>query len=432
MHASLLILAASPAASTDVLSSMLQGFNNVDDYPPARQGGVADYPPMELQLFTEEQATAWGARCLDGSPSGYYYREGAEKDSFAIFLDGGGLCTSGKDCKNRANTSLGSSKFWSSTSQDYSNILSADPSYNPFANWTHVRVPYGSGDVYIGSQKKPNLYGLYFSGHNTMEAIVSDLKNRSGFGSAKRVLLSGSSAGGIGTFQNADWLGEQLSPDTVYRASPQAGAYFSNDFIKLFPQYASDILNGTLVNSTSIMADYLVTFYGGTIGKEAVHLDKSCMEAKPLIEKHTCWSAAEHYPYIKTPLFVAQNRFDKNQAGAVMGINWWKYPEGDKHDAEVAAYKRYFGERTVGGIAAEVMNGGKKQTDGLFMPSCWAHGENLCMLRNSSIVKGVTYREALDDWFAGRGKVSHLLVDDCNTVQGTLDPCNPSCACHEP
>ena len=71
-------------------------------------------------------------------------------------------------------------------------------------------VPHGSGDVYIGTQRTRNKDGLFFAGHNTLEAVVSDLRNRSGFGAARRVLLSGRSAGGIGVFQNADWLGAQL------------------------------------------------------------------------------------------------------------------------------------------------------------------------------------------------------------------------------
>ena len=67
-------------------------------------------------------------------------------------------------------------------------------------------VPYSSGDVWIGVQKSANLMGLHFAGHNTLEAMVHTLLNTTAFGSAKRVLLSGASAGGIGTFQNADWL----------------------------------------------------------------------------------------------------------------------------------------------------------------------------------------------------------------------------------
>ena len=80
----------------------------------------------------------------------------------------------------RAKGNLGSSTGWAPTHTDAQNILSTDASFNPFANWTHVFVPYGSGDVYIGTQRKPGIDGLYFAGHNTMEAVLDHLLNTTG------------------------------------------------------------------------------------------------------------------------------------------------------------------------------------------------------------------------------------------------------------
>ena len=54
----------------------------------------------------------------------------------------------------------------------------------------------------------------------------------------------------------------------------------------------------------------------------APFLDESCMEAHAAAP-HQCWSSAYHYPYINTPLFVSQNKFDSNQAGAIFGLDWW-------------------------------------------------------------------------------------------------------------
>ena len=113
-----------------------------------------------------------------------------------------------------------------------------------------------------------------------------------------------------------------------------------------------------------------------------------------------------------------------------MGGNWWPYPKGDaEHALALAEYMRYFGARTVSGIADAVLHGPKNSTDGLFMPSCHEHGYNLCMHKNSSLVNGVHFRDALEDWFEGRGKVPHLLLDDCNAMEGTGDPCNSWCGC---
>ena len=67
----------------------------------------AEFPaadPMKRILFSDEATHFFGARCLDGSSSGYYYRPGTGKDasSFAIFLEGGGLCVEPIDCLERA------------------------------------------------------------------------------------------------------------------------------------------------------------------------------------------------------------------------------------------------------------------------------------------------------------------------------------------
>ena len=47
--------------------------------------------------------------------------------------------------------------------------------------------------------------------------------------------------------KNADWLGEQLDVKdgkVNYKATPQCGGFFPNEFLKIMPQYASGILNG--------------------------------------------------------------------------------------------------------------------------------------------------------------------------------------------
>jgi hypothetical protein len=50
------------------------------------------------------------------------------------------------------------------------------------------------------------MLGLYFSGHLNIEAVLMYLSANSGLNNAAHVLLSGSSAGGIGTFTHADYL----------------------------------------------------------------------------------------------------------------------------------------------------------------------------------------------------------------------------------
>lgn len=59
----------------------------------------------------------------------------------------------------------------------------------------------------------------------SFEAIVEDLVANYGLGDATHVMLTGSSAGGLGTFHNVDLLAERL-PNAVVKGAPVAGWFF--------------------------------------------------------------------------------------------------------------------------------------------------------------------------------------------------------------
>ena len=81
-----------------------------------------------------------------------------------------------------------------------------------------------------------------------------------------------------------------------------------------------------------------------------------------------CWSAQIHYSYIETPLFIAQNAFDQNQIGDILGVDWWPFKNSTKgtlfrvgrylacHDSNeifllVEQFKVLFGEFMVNGTS---------------------------------------------------------------------------------
>ena len=45
----------------------------------------------------------------------------------------------------------------------------------------------------------------------------------------------------------------------------------------------------------------------------------------PCQDPYVCWSASVHYKYIETPLYIAQNVFDQNQIGSILGVDWWPF-----------------------------------------------------------------------------------------------------------
>eukprot|EP01084_Bolivina_argentea_P242862 407284_1 len=97
-------------------------------------------------------------------------------------------------------------------------------------------------------------------GHLLFKSIIQDLStNKSlNFLDASHVLLYGTSAGGIGTYTNADWLlnyfkSESKNQDLVYKAAPVAGFHYIGNATDeqqtpLLPPYDyPDWVNGTEV-----------------------------------------------------------------------------------------------------------------------------------------------------------------------------------------
>ena len=52
--------------------------------------------------------------------------------------------------------------------------------------------------------------GLHTTGHYNVKAVLDHLANTTAFKHADNLLLSGGSAGGIGVFHNADFVGDYI------------------------------------------------------------------------------------------------------------------------------------------------------------------------------------------------------------------------------
>ena len=117
--------------------------------PPVPHTAAPSTLPSSLVLLDNAKFPL--ARCLDGSPSGYYWRSAApgsnDTNKFLIVLEGGGLCTGNDDCTARAATDLGSSRGWSPTFDWSSTPLTTADAGNSFRGWNTlwVKVRFGGG-----------------------------------------------------------------------------------------------------------------------------------------------------------------------------------------------------------------------------------------------------------------------------------------------
>jgi len=353
---------------------------------------------MNKVLFTTQYSQQSGARCLDGSVSGYYFEAASATENatkWVFFLEGGGACWTYTDCKQRSLTALGSSNLWTATHTDTSNVLSSNVSNNPaWATWNHVYVPYCGGDVHSGQKNTTTWNELYFSGYLTVRAVFNQLINQNGLKGATQVLLSGSSAGGIGTFVHANGLFDLL-PNALVKAEPQGGWFFPN------VTYYANWKNGTFVQLPDPTINALWDGY----------LDPACVKDHPGNLSSLCGTIDVAYSYVRAPLFVSENKFDTNQIYTQLGC--------PQNGPDTNNYLAYFGKGMRASVQ-KVLDSPKK--DGIFLMSCAEHTSNTG-LNSPTQVQGRTQRSSIIDWFFNGNSAPHQLIDNC---AGDL-PCNPTC-----
>lgn len=389
--------------------------------------------PLHKVTLPPAYKDKYGASCLDGTPFAYYVRKAPDlTDKWIIFLQGGGLCIEPFDCRNRQTSYQGSSSENYGWGYNYTivtdgaqDMLSDDPELNPsFYNYNHVFMPYCTGDTWSGQRYTPlsDNNQFYFAGHGNVNATVAHLKVTQGLSTATDVLLSGSSAGGIGSFHNADYFYEHYFSSAVnVKTAPISGAYFPGPVV-FYPEYLLGV--DTPVNS--LASKYLSWWF-------QTALDESCMAALGPEDAYQCWDYSVSYDHISAPLFIAENRFDSNQIEDVLLC----LTCGSENTSYTNGFIEQFGDTMSTGLLSTVLGDvGLAKGDGLFSPSCYDHTSAFCMQGGQVVLEmdeaggavEVRLQDVLPVWFAegassDGGKYQH--VDTCVSDM----PCNAHCYC---
>ena len=387
---------------------------------------------LTLTLLSDTIPAAKGGRCMDGSMTGYYFRQGVDTDTFVIFMHGSGGCSSQGTCKKWAAEKGSSKDFARTQSGDHAGVAGGDCATNPyFCNATAAIVPYCTGDSHRGNRTVASeaTFGWIFDGHASFVAVIEELISTRGLGKAKRVLLTGSSAGGIGVFYNLDWLAARL-PGADVKGAPMAGWFFPaalpGDLADVYPPSDFSHFNagthGNQFNDPSQLQAYVALYDMRGV------FSADCMAAQPAGQWWACFSVHKQYPYVKTPVFVIENQFDTSQIYAADG-HIPKQPTS----AEAAAVQRYvamYGE-AMRNSTAQVLNNAsvakKRVPDGLFLPSCFQHPVDVTEQIAPPGGPPQAWPLLLGDWFFEQNALQqyHRLVESCPTGL----PCNPLPIC---
>ena len=252
---------------------------------------------MELTLLD-----APGARCLDGSPAGFYHRRGRQ-DRWVLYLEGGGWCYTPAQCRHRArNEHTGSSLEWPRTWAGAKfGPLSDSATINPeFHDASHVFVKYCDGASFAGnSDLETHGMTLFFRGRRILASVLSHLQQaKYGLGASvgTELLLAGCSAGGLAVILNADRV-RLLLPPTVTKFKAVAGSGF---FVHA-PNAAGDDIIGWQMRQVYFMQNLSAT------------LSVGCQRSQPLGEEWRCVMAPYAVAHVRTPLFVIDSTIDKWQ-----------------------------------------------------------------------------------------------------------------------
>lgn len=200
-------------------------------------------PPRGVDTQIVLDSDAWGTRCGDGSPFAFWVHlapVGQPLSNVVVFLPGGGSCVDGPDC---AATSADLFESVGDTMAG-TGAMSSTAATNPFRDWTKVFLPYCTQDGHAGGgivnafpEKTVYRYGAVNvrTGLRYVRDVLwaaMDAADPEGFRPDRlKVMLSGSSAGGIGAqfnyhyvLDDLRWTHTTLVPDSSLGADNGAGA----------------------------------------------------------------------------------------------------------------------------------------------------------------------------------------------------------------
>ncbi|CAH9080603.1 unnamed protein product [Cuscuta europaea] len=345
---------------------------------------------VNVTLTVLDSATSKGAVCLDGSPPGFYYDKGYGEgvNKWVIFLEGGGWCQNGLDCKNRAYGRLGSSKAMNPTN-NLGDMLSESSTENPdFFNWHRVHVAYCDGSSYTGDVEEvdPATNDVY-RGARIFDALMEHFLAQ-GMKDATNAILAGNSAGGLATIIHCDRF-HALFPSTTRVKCLADSSYFIHD----------DKIQGDKLFETSF--EFLVNTMGS-----AKSLPQECTsKMKPSL----CFFPQNLLQYIKTPVFLTMSAFDQIQ------MRYGLTPSFEK----CAVYNNCsaFELKTIQDQRMDFLSllpKSDSSSTAIWVPNCVSHEFTYFSWNGPNKIKVMgdkTYAEVFGDWYFDRNTSPIRAID---------------------
>ncbi|KAJ9467007.1 Pectin acetylesterase 3 [Diplonema papillatum] len=400
-----------------------------------------------LQLMPE--AVEKGAVCLSGSPAGYYIQpspaDSVQKNNWLIFFEGGGWCYDARDCYVRSKGAVGDSSHWGQSSGGMGGLLNVNCDVSPdFCHFNHVYVMYCDGTSWTGNADNPVVFNntqLFFRGKRILDAVLESLAQRSNLTKAENVLISGSSAGSLATYLNADrihsWFVANAPGLVRFKVMPISGFFLDHESAYGVSVYRTQMENMHAISNAT---------FGGALHPGCV------AKYLPAGEDWKCSFAQYVYDFIEAPIFILNSVFDAwqmmciytaelppgfpNQQGDENGLcgkgvlaSCQANPDTKCSAGEIEELNQYSKDFM---SAVSQTNGFYRPGNGAFLSSCHTHSEaRYDQFFNNITIGGVVMSEAVRSWWnSSRDPSSTHTYLPCLRSTGNSTAsrlCNPTC-----
>ena len=218
---------------------------------------------------------------------------------------------------------------------------------------------------------------------------------------ATEIVLTGESAGGIGVWNNVDFLAAQF-PNARVHAVPIAGFYF----------FASPYTGPH--HTSSVLVDFREDAWPSHYELWGSYVNEDC--ARSLKEPSHCVLSNYSFPYVKTPAFIVEAQSDR----VVLTDHDWVPSHEEEWSDETRAYLETWRHNMTHSIFDFALK--LRPEDGAFFPSCFIHTD---FSSTSPLIENTSYVDAVAMWINGGGggdDKRNTWKDDCGLL------CNPTCA----
>jgi len=377
--------------------------------------------PGSWERVTLIEGAKKGAVCIDGSPGVFYIRtknaKGARSDptKWVLFMEGGGWASSLPGSVKRAKTDLGSSKNYPL----HPNVMEGTSMFNDptFDSHTIVYAKYCDGGSFTGKLTNPPVIyqntTLYFRGRGIFDALLNELFDTRGLDGATEFLYSGCSAGGLTTYIHADRLAHAIkarAPKVSVVALADAMFSLNHDDYKKdvhWPDFMSWVYHTMDAEGNSVNQDCVQTMaqkYGVPRGNRS--------------EGWRCMFGAEVAPFIKTPLFVLNSKYDTWQGAQIIGAG--KTPITNCSTG-IKQFWIEYGHEMVAKLDALPTH------HGVYLHNCQSHCQTNLQWWSSDVVNGTSMQSAVAQWYSaalnGTQATVPRWIDRCDEVPCQHDVC---------